>query len=211
MKKLAIGLTCVAIIGVVSFTSRGQDDSPAPPVAPLVVTTIPKPQTRLEAMYVEKGAVLVRGYTDIGTLQGEDGSSLRVTAVEIADSTRGTRQTGLALQVASRNRDHGATSFIDIEDVKSLLEAIDSIAKIDHAVTRLSDFETSYRTRGDLEIANIRTGHGRLVTVGATQILPSTGQVLSGVASFRVSRLADLRQAIVAAQEALEQAQDQQK
>jgi uncharacterized protein YbcV (DUF1398 family) len=113
------------------------------------------------------------------------------------------------MQISGRNRNQGATSFIDSEDVKSLLDAIDSLEKVDHSVTKLADFESSYRTRGDLEIANLRTGNGRIVTLSATQILSPSGQLLSGVASFRASRLVDLRQAIAAASDALAQSSDQ--
>jgi hypothetical protein len=205
MKKVAGVVAGVAVVGLLCFRSHGQNEPAPSSDAPIVVTNVPKPQTKLEAIAAAKGELLVKGYTDIGTLQGEDGSSVRVTAVEIADQSRGTRQTGIAIQVTTRNRDRGATSLIDSEDVKSLLDSIDSIAKIDHAVTRMGDFESSYRTRGDLEIANIRTGNGRVVTITATQILSPSGLVLTGTAPFRVSRLPDLRQSIVAAQDALDQ------
>src|SRR4051812_39790896 len=102
MKKTAGILAGVAVIGLLCFRSHGQNEPAAPSDMPIVVTNIPKPQTKLETIVGQKGALLVKGYTDIGTLQSEDGSSVRVTAIEIADSSRGTRQTGLAMQVASR-------------------------------------------------------------------------------------------------------------
>lgn len=212
MKKvISVGILVVAMIGFLSLHSRGQNEPMQSSDVPIVVTNIPKPATKLEAMSVSKGAYLVKGYTDIGTLQGEDGATMRVTAVEVGDATRGNRQTGLAIQIVGRNHDRGPTSFVDSEDVKSLLDAIESIEKTDHAVTKLGDFESSYRTRGDLEISNLRTGNGRIVNVTATQILSPSGLVLTGSTSFRPSRLADLRQAITAAQDALDQAKDQSK
>jgi hypothetical protein len=210
MKKVvSFGVVVVALIGVLSLRSHGQNEPSQSSDTPIVVTNIPRPATKLEAMSISKGALLVKGYTDIGTLTGEDGSTLRVTAVEITDQARGARLTGIAMQISGRNRNQGATSFIDSEDVKSLLDAIDSLEKVDHSVTKLADFESSYRTRGDLEIANLRTGNGRIVTLSATQILSPSGQLLSGVASFRASRLVDLRQAIAAASDALAQSSDQ--
>ncbi len=211
MKKAAGVLAGVVVIGLLCIRSHGQNEPAQSSDMPIVVTNIPKPTTKLEAIAAAKGALLVKGYTDIATLQGEDGSTLRVTAVEIADESRGTRQTGVAMQVTTLNRGRGATSMVDSEDLKSLLDSIDSIAKTDHAVTRMGDFESSYRTKGDLEIDNLRTGNGRVVTISATQILSPSGLVVYGTAPFRVSRLADIRQAIVSAQDALDQSKAEEK
>src|SRR4051794_34686075 len=104
MKKVASLVAVVAVIGLLTLRSDGQNepgnggDSASSPV---VVLNVPPPQTKLEKLSLAKGTLLTKGYTDIGTLQGEDGSTLRVTAIEIADANRRTRETGLAMQVAS--------------------------------------------------------------------------------------------------------------
>jgi hypothetical protein len=208
MKKVAGVVVGILLIALITFRSHGQDGSQqssdaAPPV---ILANIPAPQTQLEKLMQSRATVLVKGYTDIGTLQGEDGASLRVTAVDIQATSHNRRESGLAVQIVGRSGNRSVMSFVDGDEIKSLLDALDTIAKVDHSVTRLADFESSYRTRGDLEISNIRTSGGRLVTLAGTQILSPSGMVLTGSISFRVSRLDDIRQAIVAAQEALDQA-----
>lgn len=42
-------------------------------------------------------------------------------------------------------------SFVDYEEIESLIRAIESLARVNETVTKLTGFEARYRTSGDLE------------------------------------------------------------
>ncbi len=43
-------------------------------------------------------------------------------------------------------------SFVDYEQIESLIKAIESIARVNETVAKLTGFEARYRTPGDLEL-----------------------------------------------------------
>ena len=60
-------------------------------------------------------------------------------------------------------------AFIDYEEIDSLLNAIDTISRIDETSTKLASFEARYKTLGDLEIGvfrQTRSGNAVVMTTG---------------------------------------------
>ena len=49
-------------------------------------------------------------------------------------------------------------SYIDYEEIDSLLKPMESVARVNESVTKLASFEARYRTVGDLEVVVFRQG-----------------------------------------------------
>jgi hypothetical protein len=95
--------------------------------------------------------------------------------MEFTDATTGKKQTGVAIEIAERaSPENSFRSFIDYEEVESLLRGIDYISKATRDVTKLDEFEATYRTKGyfsataysssDELNAVVKSGYIRLAT-----------------------------------------------
>lgn len=169
-----------------------------------VVVTPPAPATKLEAIQRRTGHLLVRGYTDVAGLRGDDGTIIRVLVVELTDTQANERALGLAIEVRPPTRGERAVlSFVDEDEVDALLNGLDAMAKIEHGSTTLMNYEARFRTRGLLEMANVDNNGSRFITVTSTQILPETSQLVWATATFPLARARELQQQIATAKESL--------
>ncbi len=115
-----------------------------------------EPRTKLEAIEARYERVLIKGFSQIATLNVR-GADVRLDAVELKDPASSTRVLGLVIAL----RESGETprenrSLIDYEEIDRLIKALDSVARVNETVTRLAGFEARYRTLGDLEISVFR-------------------------------------------------------
>jgi hypothetical protein len=112
------------------------------------------PATKLEAFQARTGVVVIRGYTSVGTVHGRFGSIVTVDAREFRDASNPkSRVAGISISVkAFRPLERENTSFVDAEEIDSLLKGIEYITKIGRDVTSLQKFEADYRTKGNLRI-----------------------------------------------------------
>ena len=135
-----------------------------------------EPRTRLEKLDRLLGAVVVKGFTRITTVEVR---GVRIDAVEMRPLGEGVRVAGMtkargvvvSLREAqpigdNRQQIHESRAFVDYEEIDTLLNAIDVISRVDETTTKLVGFEARYRTYGDLEIAVFRqTRSGNAVTL----------------------------------------------
>jgi hypothetical protein len=168
----------------------------------------PPPQTRLEAIASQKGILITKGYTDIGEVQGDDGSRVRLTAVSFNDA-RQSRETGIVISIEQRGNEGAVNAYVDADELDPLSEALDSLAKLDQGASPMANVEGVYRTRGDLEFTNHSSNGSRVVSVRATQILLPSAQVAQATATLRPARLAEIRQQIATAKETLNRPKEQ--
>jgi hypothetical protein len=211
MKRMLI--LSVALTFVLASWTNAQDAPAAPQQPPAadnppqggmaVVVTPPAPATQLESIQRQTGTVLVRGFTDVAGLRAEDGTSLRVLAVELTDS-KGNKAVGLAIEIRPPSRSERVVlSFIDENEIDPLLAGIDALAKLDHGVTTLTNYEARYRTKGMLELANVDLSGTRFLTVTTTQVLPANAQLIWATATFPLGRARELQQQISTAKDLL--------
>jgi hypothetical protein len=169
-----------------------------------VVVNPTPPATNLQRMEVEKGRVIIKGYSDVARITGERNSAVRVIAIRMTDDNNA-KESGVVLVVASaRGADVTATSYIDYDELDSLINALDALQKADKNSAPLADFEARYRTRGDLELANLNIDGSRMIAVKSNQILIPSGQYKAATAYFRAARLSEIRQQIIAAKGTLD-------
>lgn len=127
------------------------------------------PLTRLEEFDARWETVIVRGSTRImTTLNGRNGTA-NVDAVELRDDGNGARATGAVVELRDTSRQDSthppeeAIVFVDYEEIDALITAWDRVLKTDDTITKLNNFESHFRSRGDMEISVFRQTPGGAV------------------------------------------------
>jgi hypothetical protein len=206
-RTTAIGLFICFAIASFALVAAGQvETQQVDSATSAVVVNPPPPKTHLQAAAEQKGALIIGGYTDVGTVQREDGGSIRITAAEFTNTATSTREYGLLVfihqQADGVARD--TRSFIDADEVDSLLSALDGMSKLDRTTTTLNDFDARFRTRGDLEIANVNVNGVREVNFHGVEIISSSGQEIWASTHFPLARLSEVTQYLTAGKQLIE-------
>jgi hypothetical protein len=162
------------------------------------------PKTKLEAFEAQDGVAIIQGFSKIGELRGAFGGSVAVQAKEFTNATTGTRVSGISIDVNEGGRvERHNRSFIDYDEIASLLKGIDYIAKADRSVTKLENFQVDYRTRGDVKVSTFNTSGGELM------VAVSSGRIGSTSVHLRFADLAVLRNLISSARDRLDAVKQQ--
>ena len=199
MKIIVALIAVVALCRSTTFAQLGAS-TPAGPSAPGM-----EAPTRLETLELRKSTLILKAYTEIGKVDGEEGSSITVSAIEMKDTKIGTHEMGLAIQAAGGGEGtRSAISYVDFEEIAALLTAIDAISKPDPNATRLSAYEAQYRTRSNLEFVSFDSNNQRMISVRAVQVIFPSGEVIWSTAHFRLATLASIRKQINDAKELLD-------
>lgn len=116
-----------------------------------------EPRTKLEAIEAGYERVLVKGFTQIASLNVR-GADIRVDVVEIKEArSGGDRATGLVIVLREPGESlRESRAFVDYEEIDRLLRALESVSRVNESVTKLVGFEARYRTLCDLEISVFR-------------------------------------------------------
>ena len=126
-----------------------------------------EPRTKLEAIEDRHSTVIIKGFTRISTVEV---NGVRIDAVEMREMGNVARAKGLVIVLregGEKPRENRA--FVDYEEIDSLLNAMDVVARTDENSTKLAGFEARYRTQGDLEILVFRQ------TMRGTAVIMTTG------------------------------------
>jgi len=157
-------------------------------------TNTQKEATKLEAFQAKTGIVVVRGYTTVGMIRGL-GADITIDAREFRDATSASaRASGITVSVKENGGlERENTSFIDADEIDSLLAGLDYISRASKEMTKLSQFEAEYRTKGNFSVAVFSQSNG------PTSTAVSSGLIGKTTAYIRLSDLPELRRLIVAA------------
>jgi hypothetical protein len=149
-------------------------------------------KTRLERFSAKTGVVLIRGFSETAKLSGLYGSTVVLEARELVDAATNDHAYGLTVSVKeATGLERRETSYIDYDEIESLLRGLDYIAKVNKSATRLANFQADYRTRGDFELSTFSTQpEGVMASV-------KSGVLGGATAFFSIDKLASLRNAIV--------------
>jgi hypothetical protein len=126
-----------------------------------------EPRTKLEAFDERYGTVVLKGFTQINSIEVR---GVRVDAVELRDIARATRVTGIVIALAGGGeRPQENRAYIDYEEIDGLLAGIDAVSRVNETMTKLVGFEGKYRTLGDFEVnvfRQTRSGNAVSITTG---------------------------------------------
>ena len=148
------------------------------------------PKTRLEAFAAQDGVVIIRAFSRIGAVRGQDGSIVVVESKEFTNAGTGKREYGISMMVKAGSRlEREHTSYVDFDEITPLLTALEYLGNVDGSATALDHFQADYRTRGDLVIAAFSTESGTMAAV-------SSGILGKTTASLALADLGRIRELI---------------
>jgi hypothetical protein len=111
-------------------------------------------KTKLEAFQAKSGVIIIKGFSRMGSVNGRFGGLAEVQSMELRDAGSALRITGAVVTIREGGRlESESRSFIDYDEIDSLIKGLDYVARADSTVTKLSSFEANYSTKGDLMIS----------------------------------------------------------
>ncbi|EHK5111881.1 TPA: hypothetical protein I7759_21225 [Vibrio vulnificus] len=156
--------------------------------------TVPEAKTKLEQFSAKTGVVLVRGFHKIGTVNGLYSTLVNVESKEFTNVTSGQKEYGITIEAFKEDGryDKKHTSYIDYDEIDSLISGIDYISKIKPDVTKFQDFQADYTTKGDLKISTFSSGDRVMAAV-------SSGKIGGVAAYYNLEDLSKIKDLIVKA------------
>jgi hypothetical protein len=155
------------------------------------------PKTKLEAFQIQTGTVVIKGYTEMGRV-GAMGA-IEVSAMEFTDATTSKKQQGVLIEIKEAGRlDNESRSFIDYDEVDSLLSGLDYISKATNDVTKLLQFEATYKTKDNFSATTFNNTSGKI------NAAVSSGRIRPAKAFLSLEKLSELRGLIAQAKQKLE-------
>ena len=155
--------------------------------------------TTLQRFSVKAGAVLVKGFQEVGSIRGQLGSTIVAEARELTDASDGTRTDGITLEIRDATNDK-STSFIDYDEIASLIRGLDYVAKVDKSATKLANVQADYTTRGDFRISSFNDADGKM------GLAVHSGTIGGTTAFLSISQAAELKALIEKAKTVVERA-----
>jgi hypothetical protein len=219
MKHLVISFVLAVVATGASSLAQADSSSAAAPsdssqagaTQVIIANPIPPPQTKIEkAVQLLKGAVIFKGYTDVGEVQADNAATIKVTAVQLNVEKDKEALLGVAVSIRTSGS-RTAVSFVDYDEMDGLISALDTLGKLQPPVTSLANYEGEYRTRGNVQLSNIDENGGRVLVVRTVQILDPSGQIIWSTATMRPARAAEIKQQLVGAKQMLDKIKNPEK
>jgi hypothetical protein len=140
------------------------------------------PATKLESFETNTDTVIIKATAPIGSVPTQNGT-VAVRCREITDAGTGHRESGIIIDIASAAAVEDSL-LIDYDELDSLLDGLDYIAKLDWTVTPLPSFSAVYTTKGGFRAAAFgsrRTGNiefsARSIRINRPPLLLSRDQL----------------------------------
>ena len=154
-------------------------------------------KTKLQSFDQQFGSVIIKGYSKIGSETGLYGGSLTVQSKEFVNAASGVKVYGLTFEVNSGSNKRESISFLDYDEIPSLLKGFEYISMVDKSATKLDGFEASYKTKDDLVFTVFSSDNGTMLAV-------ESGRIASARAYFKSSDIGKINDLIVAAKKKLD-------
>jgi hypothetical protein len=155
------------------------------------------PKTQLEAFTGEIGAVIIKGYTEIGSVSGS--GRIEVTAMTFRNAKSAQEKSGILVEVkGAGSYAQNGRSLIDYEEINGLLDGISYVTKVQKSDTKLRNFEAIYSTKGDLKVVVFNDASGK--KSASIQV----GSIGSHQAFINMENLAQFARLIIKARDILD-------
>jgi hypothetical protein len=165
------------------------------------------PRTKLEQFSAKYGSLFLRGKTRLVTLDWDSPESLelagdgaafdriQIDVVELIDPSTKTRAYGVYFDLKEDGEVRESRSYLDEDEIPSLIKGVDYLLALDPAVTKLKSVTGFYRIKDGLEV-QVSKGNK-----GGKKIIYGIKAKTGGFAIFtNVKAFGRFRQALVDAQ-----------
>jgi hypothetical protein len=186
MKKTIITLAAIVLLAPSAYSEN-------------LKYTAPKFTTKLEQFSAKTGVVLICGFHKIGSTQGLYSTSVNIKSKEFTNVTDGSKQYGITIETFKEDGryDKKHTSFIDFDEIDSLIQGIEYISKVKPEVTKFEKFQADYTTKGELKISTFSSGDKLMAAV-------TSGNIGSVAAYFNIEDLAKVKELLLQAKKKIE-------
>jgi len=167
------------LVLICSGAAMAQRPGPGPDFWSRVGCEPLEPRTKLEALEDRHGTVIIKGFTLITTVEVR---GINIFAMEMRDvGGAASRAKGIVVRLTEGGgeRPNENRAYIDYNEIDPLLNAIDTISRVDETATKLIGFEAKYRTLGDFEISVFRQTRSGTAVALRTGICERTTGTLS--------------------------------
>ena len=120
-----------------------------PLVAGAQVFSTNLPATEIENFELQTGAVIVKGFSDVGSVTTE-GGVVSVRSKESNNVWLGRKMYGISVALDA-NQIHGYL-VVDYDELDSMIRALDYFGKISYDVSPMQGFDATFTTRSGLRI-----------------------------------------------------------
>jgi hypothetical protein len=107
-------------------------------------------KTDIGIFEAQTGAVIIKGFGQIGSVSVGTGV-ISVRGKESTDVSTGHKAYGLVIEITGNNQQRERT-FVDYDEIDSLLNGVNYLNKITYDVTPLPSFEASYTTKSGFRV-----------------------------------------------------------
>jgi hypothetical protein len=163
-------------------------------------STVEKQKTKIETFQSQTGTVVIKGYSEIGKLIVL--GTIEIDAMEFTDTASNKKQSGIKIEIIESGRlENTDSSFIDYDEIDSLIKGIDYISKVNSSITKLDMFETTYKTKGYFQVTTFNNSSSKKIEAAI-----SSGYIRPASAFLSLEQLLKFREMIVKAKEKIDSA-----
>ena len=111
--------------------------------------------TKIERFQAAKGDVIIKGFEKSGmTMLGKYGKKLTVETREFIRVVAGDKSYGIVVEIKETSGSYpkSGKSFVDYDELDSLLKSVEYIRNVDKTASNLSEIEATFSTNGGLEV-----------------------------------------------------------
>ena len=143
--------------------------------------------TKLETIELRRGTVVVKGYSEIGRVDGRMARQSSSPPSRCAMSTGQPRgRPGYHAAQGAGDQRRSAVSYVDYEEIAGLVGGIDFMGKGEENASALPNYEAQFRTRSNLEVVSYDNNNQRMISVRAVQVTFPSGEVSWATAAFPI-------------------------
>lgn len=163
MKKIFILIIVFLLIASILYSVKAETEKPQ--------LSENNSKTKLELFQSQTGSVLIKGYSNIGKITGL--GTIDITAMEFTDASTNKKQSGIMVEIETgESYKSSGRSFIDYDEIMSLIKGVDYISNIKNDITKLNQYEVTYTTKDYFKITIFNNEDGLNCAVSIGYISP---------------------------------------
>ena len=110
-------------------------------------------KSKLEQFKAETGVVIIMGSSAVGSIKPQLGNDVvSVETREFINAATGSKEYGVFIQFNDYDNRSIGSSYIDFDEIESLIKGIEYITNVKEDVTKLKKFQAEYKTQSGFKV-----------------------------------------------------------